>query len=175
MKSICIVDFCGRDSTLGRNVDFSADYYPKEKVVKFINCWGGVPDMPCNSEPSEQAVYNWVKNNPNWYEKQRVAELSRKQAFNKRFEDIQKHFDKKGYNVIHCIISLANGEQINACHGCGIYDWKTMLQSAKHLLNKNPGSKISYFRHYTGIKDVENFVAELKEKEGERNKSLKKD
>lgn len=161
MNSICIIDFCGRDSTLGESVDFSADYFPAEKVVKFRGCWAGIPNMPYHKEPSEQKVYDWVHSHPNWYEKRRAKASEKKEKRDKFFRDMDKYYAKNGFNVIHCIIALPDGKNIIAKHGCGKMDWLSMLQAAKMLLNKNPLSKISYFRHYEGVFDVEKFIKGL--------------
>jgi len=58
-ESICIEDFCGRCD--GFPCSFWADWWVDDKVVTFGGEWGDVPDMPSETEPTNEAVNNWAR------------------------------------------------------------------------------------------------------------------
>lgn len=52
---ICVYDFAGNYRYPG----FWADYYVDEKITRFGGAWADVPDMPSETVPDEDAVYDW--------------------------------------------------------------------------------------------------------------------
>lgn len=58
---VCIEDFCGYTSPGHFPISFSADYYPRLGITRFLGAWWNVPDMPSTSEPTEEEVTAWVK------------------------------------------------------------------------------------------------------------------
>lgn len=76
-ESICISDFCGTGHYIaGGGVrqksiypcQFWADWWPKEKAVTFGGFWFLVPNMPAETEPTEEAVEAWAEKHGGWVE-----------------------------------------------------------------------------------------------------------
>lgn len=65
--SVCIVDFCGRNSADHSHISFWADWYPDEKIVRFGGAWWGIPDMPWKAKraPSDKTVTAWANKKKN--------------------------------------------------------------------------------------------------------------
>lgn len=59
--SVCIEDFCGYTAVGHFPLSFAADYFPQQGIVRFTGEWWNVPDMPCDSEPSELDVNRWAR------------------------------------------------------------------------------------------------------------------
>ncbi len=60
-ETICVEDFCGYSSPGHFPVSFWADYYPTLGFTRFGGESWNIPDMPCTSEPTEEAIDAWKK------------------------------------------------------------------------------------------------------------------
>jgi len=61
--SICVLDFCGSVGSL-HGINMWADWYYKERVVKFFGAYYGTPDMPSETYPDEDKVAEWLDKHP---------------------------------------------------------------------------------------------------------------
>lgn len=52
---ICVYDFAGNS----RDPGFWADYCVERKVTVFGGAWADAPDMPSETVPDEDTVYDW--------------------------------------------------------------------------------------------------------------------
>jgi len=57
--SVCIVDFRGNYNHMP-GCSFWADWWIATKVVTFGGEWMDVPDMPSDTEPTQEAVNEWA-------------------------------------------------------------------------------------------------------------------
>ena len=60
---ICVLDFCGRSSVFPV-ANLTVWWSPSRKVASFGCHYAGVPDMPSDTEPTEDQVETWASNNP---------------------------------------------------------------------------------------------------------------
>lgn len=59
--SVCIQDFCGSYEPGHLPIQFWADYFPQRDVTVFGGYWHDVPDMPSETEPTEEQVQEWAE------------------------------------------------------------------------------------------------------------------
>jgi hypothetical protein len=135
---VCIVDFCGRHSTIGRNVDYCAWYSPSLRRVAFGNNWGDVPDMPRNRTPTEGEVYQWVRDNPGFLQKMIKGELERSKKQKKEFKESADFIETYGCGKVYVKYVSPSGKTIKEIeHSCGIYGPLYMLGLATEWMVKN--------------------------------------
>lgn len=58
-EPVCVVDFCGRWNRIPM-VQFWADWYPADRIVRFGGWWEDLPPMPADSEPTDDDVTFWA-------------------------------------------------------------------------------------------------------------------
>ena len=65
---ICVEDFCGT-ACHGIPCQYWADYCLQDHLTRFGGDWINVPDMPCDVQPTTEAVNQWAKEHGgNWWE-----------------------------------------------------------------------------------------------------------
>lgn len=137
-ESICIVDFGGSCWFIGEPVvNYWADYFPSDKVVRFGGLWRTVPDMPALIEPTEAQVYEWVNKYPSPLELRIAAKKKRDAERGRRSKQLQRLFDKKGPNKVVAHLINSAGENISINGAVGIRSKLEVLRSiGYHLQNK---------------------------------------
>jgi len=68
--STCVMDFCGSYSGKGYSIypfQYWADYFPSESITRFGGRLQDIPNMPCDTEPSETQLEKWIKKHGGFY------------------------------------------------------------------------------------------------------------